>query len=227
MVERPDIILARHGYSEGNAGKRTTLGEIALTQEGYVQSEVLADNIAQRYGAQEVSHIIVTPYIRTQQTAAPLVALTGLEPLIWPDLREITYLQPSSADGKTYDERAVLRDAFWGAARLDPDYVDEGEYPVESVSSFLHRIRASLGALAALAASGSGLTVVYAHEFPISAAVNIARGKSDKEIIADMVAEQKPLPRIENTQAVGLTLADGALVVAKDVDIDLFSINTK
>lgn len=203
--------------------KRTTgFAEIALEEHGHKQAQSVADEIVNRYGADRVSHIITTPYLRTRQTADPLIAHTGREPLVRADWREITYLQPSTADGTTYAEKAALHDKFWAATRLNPDYIDEGEYEVDSANSFLRRVHASLGELAMLATNNDGVIVTYAHEFPISAALNIAQGKQDEEIIADMARLQKPSPRIDNAQAIGLTLKDGKLVLAKDSDIDLF-----
>lgn len=223
-IEKPDVILVRHGHSAGNAGKQTSgFAEISLEEQGHQQAQLVAADIVESYGTTGVSHVITTPYLRTQQTAEPLIAHTGCTPLVRPDWREITYLQPKSADGKTYEERAALRDIFWAATRLNPNYTDEGEAQLDSANSFLYRVRKSLGELSTLAANNEGVVVVYAHEFPISAALNIAQGKEDEEIIADMVRLQKPSPHIDNTQAVGLTLQDGRLVLAQDAHVDLFS----
>lgn len=222
-VPRPDIILARHAHSEGNAGNRTSgFAEISLTPNGHRQAQTLAREIIERFGADNIARIITTPYLRTQQTARPLVERTGLEPLTMPNMREITYLQPAKADGTTYGERTELRNAFWAAARLDPGYVDEGEYGVDSAQSFVGRVHDSLGELASSVSEIPGLQVVYAHEFPISTVLNIANGKSDEDIIASMVKYQKAVPAIENTQAVGLTLRNGEWVLAHDSHIDLF-----
>ena len=223
MNTRPDVILIRHGHSVGNAGHTThNFAEIALTETGHAQAERVARDIIERFGAQAVAHIIVTPYLRTHQTASPLLNETGLQPLVWPDLREITYLQPSKADGTTYDERALMRAEFWAATAHDPDHKDEGEYPIDSANSFLARTHRALGNLANLSSKSSGILVAYAHEFPISAALSIASGKSDQEIIADMTKRMKPSPPIANAQAIGLCLIDGKLTLATKNDADLF-----
>lgn len=220
---RPDIILARHGHSHGNAGNRTHgVADIALTEEGHRQAEVLAQHIVDAYGVENISSIITTPYSRTLQTAQPLLERTGLSPHIMSDMREITYLQPSKADGTTYDERERMRDTFWAASRLDPEYVDEGEVPLDSVRSFLDRVHSALGKLSATFEKDPRLHVVYAHEFPISTALNIAQGKSDEEIIDAMTKNQKPEPRIDNTQAVGLTYRGGKWAIVDDSHADLF-----
>lgn len=222
-IIRPDIILARHGHSHGNAGNRTHgVTDIALTEEGHRQAEVLAQHIVELYGAENIGSIITTPSSRTLQTAQPLLERTGLSPHIMSDLQEITYLQPSKADGTTYDERERMRDAFWAASRLNPEYVDEGEVALDSVQSFVDRVHSALGKLAATFEKDHRMHVVYAHEFPISTALNIAQGKSDDEIIDAMTKNQKPQPRIDNTQAVGLTYQNGSWRVADDSHTDLF-----
>jgi|GEM_PF-2677515 len=223
ILEKPQVILVRHGHTTGNAGKQTSgFAEILLEETGHKQAQLVADEIIKNYGVKGIGHIITTPYLRAQQTAEPLVARTGRTPLIQPNWREITYLQPSAADGKTYEDRAALRDIFWSATSLNPDYRDEGEVRLDSANSFLDRVRSSLGTLTTLAAAGDGAVVVYAHEFPISAALNMAQGKTDSEIITDMVRLQKPSPPIANTQAVGLTLQDDMLILAHEAHVDLF-----
>jgi len=222
-IPRPDIILARHAHSEGNAGKRTSgFAEIALTEDGHRQAETLAKQVIDRFGVNAIGRIITTPYVRTQQTAAPLIQRVGLEPLVMPGMREITYLQPSNADGKTFDERRELRDVFWAATKLNLDYVDEGELPLDSARSFVKRIHDSLDELAVIVEEDPRLHVVYSHEFPVATALNIARGKSDDEIIATMIEHQKVVPAIDNTQAVGLTYKNGKWTLAHNSHTDLF-----
>lgn len=223
MNTRPDVIMIRHGHSVGNAGHTThNFAEIALTETGRTQANRVSREITEHFGAQAIAHIIVTPYLRTHQTASPLLAETGIKPLVWPDLREITYLQPLRADGTTYDGRATMRKEFWDATKVNPEYKDDGEYPVDSANSFLRRIHRTLGNLADLAAQGDGIVIAYAHEFPISAAVSIASGTSDHAIIADMTERMKPNPPIDNTQAIGLHLDNGRLTLATPEDVDLF-----
>lgn len=227
-ITRPDIILVRHAQSAGNVGIRTkNTAEIPLTKEGHSQAEVLANEIIERFGVDTISRIIVTTYLRTHQTAAYLVESTGLEPEVMSTMREITYLQSSKADGKTFEERRELRDRFWEATKQDPNYTDSGEQSVDSAHSFLMRIHHSLDELAKSTNNDSKLQVLYAHEYSIAAALRIAIGDSDDDIIAAMVEHQKPVPTIENTQAVGLSRQGVSWIIAHPSHSDLFKDSRK
>ncbi|NCU37482.1 histidine phosphatase family protein [Candidatus Saccharibacteria bacterium] len=221
---QPHVIMIRHGHSTGNAGQKTAdFTKIPLTEDGQREARYVADAIVNKLGIKGIAGIVVTPYLRTQQTAEPLVDLTNHSPIVMPGLREITYLQSSRADGKTFDQRAGMRNEFWQLSLQNPNYVDEGEQAVDSVNSFLQRIRTSMGTLAAMATQNTeGSIVVFSHEFPISTAVSFAMGKTDDEIIADMCRAQKPVPSIRNTQAVGFTIENGEFIFASESDFDLF-----
>jgi probable phosphoglycerate mutase len=85
-----DILLVRHGESQpAIEGRPFPLvdghGDPALAPEGTAQ----ADRIAKRLAHERIDAIYVTSLRRTSQTAAPLVALTGLVPVEEPDLREV------------------------------------------------------------------------------------------------------------------------------------------
>lgn len=218
----PDVIMVRHAQSVGNLGWRTSnMPDIGLTEKGYQQAELLTDNILRKFGRFGVGTIIVTPYRRTLDTVRPLIARTGIVPTIWPDLRELTYLQPSRADNTSFDDRAGMRREFWAATRNNPNYTDPGELELDSAQSFINRIRRSLGKLADIAANVPGIVVGVSHEYTISA---MANRNSDKDIIEKLCEKQKPDPRIRNTQAVGFTLKAGRLILAQESDIDLFPI---
>jgi len=85
-----EILLVRHGESapfrEGEpfpvAGGH---GDPPLDPVGERQAEGVADRLV----VEDLTAIYVTSLQRTAQTAAPLVARVGLEPVVEPDLREI------------------------------------------------------------------------------------------------------------------------------------------
>jgi 2,3-bisphosphoglycerate-dependent phosphoglycerate mutase len=85
-----DLLLVRHGASMAWApGRDFTLadghGDPDLAPDGVEQAEKAAARLA----AEHIDAIYVTPLLRTQQTAAPLARLTGLQPVVEPDLREV------------------------------------------------------------------------------------------------------------------------------------------
>jgi len=84
-----EILLVRHGSADGLKAETLLLGEMTLHNppllpRGHEQAKL----VAERLRNEPITVIFVTPFQRTHQTAAPLVATTGLEPVAVADLRE-------------------------------------------------------------------------------------------------------------------------------------------
>lgn len=84
------ILLVRHGQSQPYDPLRPFNlvgghGDPALTDKGHLQAELLG----QRLEAEPIAAIYVSTLTRTHQTAAPLAARLGMEPIVEPDLREV------------------------------------------------------------------------------------------------------------------------------------------
>ena len=143
----------RHGQSTGNAGMPChDLATIELTEKGWNQARRVAS------GWTETPSLIVTsPFLRTQQTAAPTIERFPDVPVeVWP-IEEFTYLQPSRWNGTLSADRAPHLVRYWGEA--DPAYCDgEG---AESFGTLLRRAEAALGRLAALPLPGP--VYVFSH----------------------------------------------------------------
>ncbi len=87
-----EILMLRHGESAPHVeGEEFPLvdghGDPALSPEGRVQAEQAADRLIAT--GERISAIYVTTLQRTHQTAAPLAARLGLEPIVEPELREV------------------------------------------------------------------------------------------------------------------------------------------
>ena len=145
------VWLIRHGQSEANAGLRSvTASGIPLTALGVLQAQAAAA----RFTAAP-SRIVVSPYLRAEQTAAPLqTRFPGVAVERWP-VQEFTFLAPARCRDTTAAERLPLVTAFW--ARADPDYRDAAE--VESFRDLLTRVDQSLAKLRAV----EGHVAVYTH----------------------------------------------------------------
>ncbi len=116
----PTATFIRHGESESNAGLRTEHpSSIRLTAKGQRQAELTAESF------QRAPDLIVTsPYLRTRQTAAPLLERFPATPTLeWP-VQEFTYLDPQHWNGTTWQERQPAAQAYW--ERLDPAFRDGG-----------------------------------------------------------------------------------------------------
>ncbi len=85
-----EVVLVRHGASEAAVEDQPFellegQADPSLSAAGERQAQAVAAFLAD----EPLDAIFVTPLRRTAQTAAPLAALTGLEPVVVPELREV------------------------------------------------------------------------------------------------------------------------------------------
>jgi 2,3-bisphosphoglycerate-dependent phosphoglycerate mutase len=153
-----ELVLVRHGASAAAVpGEPFDLvgghSDPPLAAEGERQ----ADAVARRLARQPPAAIFATDLQRTTQTAAPLAALTGLEPHILPDLREVHL---GEWEGGEFRVRA---------ARRDPVYLrmfEEERWDVipgaESPEPLERRVRAGLHTILATVGQGA-VAVAFVH----------------------------------------------------------------
>ena len=146
-------IFIRHGQSTGNAGMPChDLATIELTEKGWNQARQVAAD-----WTETPSLIVTSPFLRTQQTAAPTMERFPDVPVeVWP-IEEFTYLQPSRWNGTLAADRAPHLVRYWGEA--DPAYCDGDG--AESFGAMLRRAEAALGQLTALPSPGP--VYVFSH----------------------------------------------------------------
>ena len=85
-----EVVLVRHGASEAAvAGQSFELLEGQADPALSPAGERQADAVAAHLTREPLAGLFVTPLRRTAQTAAPLAALTGLEAVVVPELREV------------------------------------------------------------------------------------------------------------------------------------------
>jgi len=159
----------RHGQSTGNAGLPSPdLASIALTELGHAQARAVA-----AAWIETPALIFTSPYLRTQQTAAPMIARFSDAPVeVWP-IEEFTYLQPARWNGTRSAERMPYLERYWQAA--DPGYCDGDG--AESFATLLRRARAALTRLAAL--PQGALAYVFGHGQFIQAVQSVV---ADREL---------------------------------------------
>lgn len=153
------MILARHGSVEHQPSDRVLQADGVigghsdpdLSEVGRVQAIALA----QRLRAVMALALFVTPLRRTQQTAAPLAAELGLEPLVEPDLREVYLGDWEGAFGVRSDQAPLIR-RMLEIGRWD---VIPNAEPMEQLST---RVHAGLERVAAAGAAG-GTVVAVVH----------------------------------------------------------------
>jgi probable phosphoglycerate mutase len=116
-----ELLLVRHGESApARPGERFALidghGDPELAPEGRWQAEQLGVRLAN----EQIHAIYVTTLRRTHETAAPLAARLGLEPIVERDLREVflgeweggLYRQKAAEGDPAF--RKVIAEGEWG-----------------------------------------------------------------------------------------------------------------
>ncbi|MCB2183006.1 MAG: histidine phosphatase family protein [Desulfobulbaceae bacterium] len=128
---RSEIWLVRHGQSESNANLATVSPHSTrLTETGWRQASRFA-----RLIDVQPDLIIVSPYVRSVQSARPLCERYPQTPVEeWP-VQEFTYLSPAAYQGTTAAQRRPQIDAYW--RKSDPKFHHPG---AESFSVFLSRV---------------------------------------------------------------------------------------
>jgi probable phosphoglycerate mutase len=166
-----EVVLVRHGASEpAVAGQRFPLldghGDPALAAEGEVQAALVAERLA----GEPLSGLFVTTLKRTAQTAAPLAARLGLEPVVIPDLREVRL---GDWEGGEFRVRMAEGDPVALQAVTEERWeVIPGAETMESLAT---RVRAGIEAV--VAAVGVGVTVAaFVHGGVIGEACRQATG---------------------------------------------------
>lgn len=145
-------MLVRHGASQPAVpGEPFPLldghGDPALAPEGEVQ----AVHVAERLAVEPLAGLFITPLRRTAQTAEPLAAVLGVEPIVVPELREVFL---GDWDGGEFRVRMAEGDPIAIQAVLEERWdVIPG---AETMESFEARVRAGIEAVAA---AGPDVTV--------------------------------------------------------------------
>lgn len=146
----PIIRCIRHGESTTNAG--APAGDdpalTPLTPKGREQALEVSRSFAE---APEL--IVCSPFLRTQETAAPTQARFSEAPTeVWP-VQEFNYLAHARCAGTTGDQRRPWVQAYWDAA--DPFAVDGPG--AESFADLMSRVGAALERLSALAVASAAM----------------------------------------------------------------------
>ncbi len=169
-----EILLVRHGESapltEGEAFPLVGgHADPPLHPEGLEQAERVADRLVST--GERISAVYVTTLTRTHQTAAPLIARLGHDPVVEPDLREVFL-----GDW----EGGVLRHKIADEDPIALRMYTEGRWDVipnaEPAEQFAARVRGGIERIAA--AHPDQLVVAVVHGGVIGQVMNLATGTS-------------------------------------------------
>ena len=212
------IYLVRHGQSHSNAGGEAMINaDIPLTELGRQQAEQVAYWLYETLG-DNIDSIMVSKFLRTQQTAQPLVEKladkSGLTPTVVEGLQEFDYLSFAKIDGTTLDERRQMAEDYWLTHRPDDMHGGDGE----SYHSFCQRVEQILAYFRQLPA---GNHVAFTHGLWISMLIwqILGQTKDADRTMQKFVQFELPI-RAKNCEVFCLTIFDD-VDVNVDVNIDV------
>jgi len=197
-----EIWIVRHGQSIANSGQKTTVpSDIPLSELGHQQSQLLLTKIDNRPDL-----IIVSSYLRTQETSQPLRDRYKDTPVeVWP-IQEFTYIEPSRCINTTTEERRPLVLEYW--KRKDPYYQD-GENS-ESFAMLYERVRSMFEKLDQLDNEKYKFIVIFCHgQFMKAAQVYVNNPKSTIEEAMDSFIDKNLNSEVKNTQIDKYSIANG------------------
>lgn len=152
-----EIILVRHGASASEIAEKLAYGDLTLADPPLSPAgRTQAETVAERLKREPITHIFVTPLQRTQQTAAPLADLTGIAPIVIPDLRE-AYMGDWEHE---FYARAAAQDPLLKRMLIEESW--EVIPNAERMDNFSARVRAGVGKVADALAEGSA-AVAFVH----------------------------------------------------------------
>lgn len=136
------IFLVRHAESEANInGKTLSHASIALSEHGHRQAQDLCSKLP------VIDHVIVSKYLRTQQTAAPLLEKYNLDFEVDEHLHEFSYLSERKCANTNLNDRKAWVDVYW--EKMDCQHKDADD--AESFEDLYLRVQAFHEKLKALA----------------------------------------------------------------------------
>jgi len=127
------IFLIRHAESEANInGKTLSHASIALSKNGHIQAQNLCSTLP------EIDHVIVSKYLRTQQTAAPILEKYKLDFEVDEHLHEFSYLSERKCANTNLNDRKAWVNAYWD--KMDCQHRDADD--AESFEDLYLRVQA-------------------------------------------------------------------------------------
>ncbi|RXS99525.1 histidine phosphatase family protein [Acinetobacter junii] len=126
------IFLIRHAESIANINHRSDChASIELSESGKQQAQRLCEELP------AIDHIIISKYLRTYQTAEPILQKYELEAEIDPNIHEFSYLSERKCANTNLDERKEWVRAYW--EKMDCYYRDAED--AESFADLYTRVQ--------------------------------------------------------------------------------------
>lgn len=177
------IWFIRHAESLANADEGFkandfSAGAVSLSGKGLKQAEKLLDIFS------ETPDLLITsPYVRTKETARPLMEKYPHIPHEEWAIHEFTYLSAKRCFNTTFEERNPWKDEFWNKG--DPKLCDGDG--AESFADFMDRVRKALDNAKK---RKENFIVLFSHGYTI-AAVKYLLEKKPKKITPEVMRDFK------------------------------------
>ncbi|EXE61278.1 MULTISPECIES: histidine phosphatase family protein [Acinetobacter calcoaceticus/baumannii complex] len=127
------IFLIRHAESEANINVKTlSHALITLSEHGHKQAQALCSQLP------KIDHVIVSRYLRTHQTAAPLLEKYNLTLEIDEHVHEFSYLSERKCANTNMDDRKAWVNTYW--EKMDYQHRDADD--AESFEDLYIRVQA-------------------------------------------------------------------------------------
>lgn len=185
------LLLVRHGQTSSNIGHHldTAAPGADLTDFGRRQAQALPAALT----GEDIAAIYVSHLVRTQQTAQPLAAARGLEPIIRPGIAEIAAGDLEMANDRASLEAYVGRVFGW---EQDLDARMPGAETGREVLTRFDEVVAEAGELA-----GDGTVVFVSHGAVIRMWSASRADNIDLEYASDNPLENTAMVALEGTRA--------------------------
>jgi broad specificity phosphatase PhoE len=209
------ILLVRHGQSVANAGG-TAPDHITnpLTELGRAQAKAFADSFDCK-----PTLFLHSPFLRTRQTAEPLLQRFPDVPVEeWP-IHEFTYLEPTRHNGTNETQQMPHILKYW--ERPDPAYLDGPG--AETFTQFLDRARSAILRFAQIA--HGGCVVVFTHGFMMQAIrlLLLFPNATDAELMRNFRRFHSN-NFVENTQVVEFEVREGRIKLVGQLHLNDFTL---
>jgi broad specificity phosphatase PhoE len=209
------IFLVRHGQSVANAGG-TAPDHITnpLTELGRAQAKAFADSFDCT-----PTLFLHSPFLRTRQTAEPLLQRFPDVPVEeWP-IHEFTYLEPTRHNGTNETQQMPHILKYW--ERPDPAYLDGPG--AETFTQFLDRARSAILRFAQMA--HGGCVVVFTHGFMMQAIrlLLLFPNATDAELMRNFRRFHSN-NFVENTQVVEFEVREGRIKLVGQLHLNDFTL---
>jgi broad specificity phosphatase PhoE len=185
-----------------NAGGKTSDHDTnPLTDLGRVQSLNFAENIPC-----EPTLVVVSPFLRAQQTAEPLLQRFLDVPVeVWP-IHEFTFLEPANHKNSTEADRQPHVADYW--QRQDPAFLTGPG--AESFTQFFDRAREAIRRLETT--NPGGCIIIVTHGYFMQAFRLVVRfpNATDAELMANFLRFHL-VNFVENTDSLEFAIQDGKI----------------